>query len=60
MSIKVTLSSTNCDGAFLIAPDQDRTFPAWLGLSTDDGSTVNASLKVVPGGAAIELESRPR
>jgi hypothetical protein len=56
MSIKVTLNGTDCGGAFLIAPDQDSTFPAWLGLSTDDGSTVNASLKVVPGGAAIELE----
>jgi len=57
MSITVTLNGTPCEGAFLIAPDQNRTFPARLGLSTDDGSTVNASLKVLPGGAAIELET---
>jgi hypothetical protein len=56
MSITVTLNGTNSNGAFLIAPDQGRTFPARLGLSTDDGSTVTASLKVLPGGAAIELE----
>src|SRR6266700_4500700 len=56
MSIMVTMNGTDCDGAFLIAPDQGRTFPARLGLSTDDGSIVNASLKVLPGGAAIELE----
>jgi hypothetical protein len=57
MSITVTMNGTPCDGAFLIAPDQNRTFPVRLGLSTDDGSTVNASLKVLPGGAAIELET---
>jgi hypothetical protein len=57
MSIMVTVNGTTCDGTFLIAPDQNRTFPAQLGLSTDDGSTVNASLKVLPGGTAIELES---
>src|SRR6266511_3484213 len=57
MSIRVTMHGTTCDGAFLIAPDQNRTFPVRLGLSTDDGSTVNASLKVLPGGAAIELET---
>jgi hypothetical protein len=56
MSIMVTVNGANGDGAFLIAPDQDRTFPARLSLSTDDGSTVNASIKVLPGGAAIELE----
>ena len=57
MSITVTMNGTTCDGAFLIAPDQNRTFPARLGLSTDDGSTVNARLRVLPGGAAIELET---
>ena len=57
MSITVTMNGTTCTGAFLIAPDQNRTFPARLGLSTDDGSTVNASLRVLPGGAAVELET---
>lgn len=56
MSILVTVNGAPGDGAFLIAPDNSSTFPARLGLRTDDGSTVGASLTVLPGGAAIELE----
>jgi hypothetical protein len=37
MSITVTMNGTTCDGAFLIAPDQNRTFPARLGLSQGSG-----------------------
>lgn len=55
MSIVITMNGVNGDGNFLIAPDGSRTFPAQLGLRTDDGSTISASLKVLPGGAAIEL-----
>jgi hypothetical protein len=56
MPITVTINGAKADGAFLVAPDQGRTFPAQLGLSTDDGSTVNATLTALPGGAAIEFE----
>ena len=55
MSIEVTVNGNKCGESFLIAPDQNRSFPVPLGLRTDDGSTVNATLKVLPGGANIEI-----
>lgn len=55
MSIVVTLNDQDCADSFLIAPDQNRTFPVPLGLRTDDGSTVDVTLKVVPNGASIVI-----
>ena len=57
MTIVVTLNGHACDDSFLIAPDQNRTFSVPLGLRTDDGSTVNVTLKVVPNGANIVIST---
>ena len=56
MSILLTVNGAAGDQAFLIAPDQNHNFPAQLGLRTDDGSTVSASLQVLPGGATLQLD----
>jgi hypothetical protein len=57
MSIVITVNGNDGGESFLIAPDQNRTFPASLSLRTDDGSTVSATLNVLPGGANVILAS---
>jgi hypothetical protein len=51
--IKVNESSAG-DG-FLIAPDNGRIFSVLLNLSTNDGSTVNATIDATPNGAGVTL-----
>jgi hypothetical protein len=57
MSILITVNRNSGGESFLIAPDQNHTFPTPLSLRSDDGSTVNATLNVLPGGADIILET---
>jgi hypothetical protein len=51
--IKVNGSSTS-DG-FLLAPDAGSTFPVPLNLSTNDGTTVSATVDATPNGGGISL-----
>lgn len=57
MTIQVRVNGNNSGEGFLIAPDGSRTFPAEIGLMTDDGTTVSATLQMAPGGASVVLSS---
>jgi hypothetical protein len=57
MSILMTVNRNSGGEGFLIAPADGRTFPMPLSLRTDDDSTVNATLNILPGGADIVLET---
>ena len=43
----------------LIAPDSGKTFSVLLGLSTSDGTTVNATIDVTPNKAGVTLPAGP-
>src|SRR5207244_2252581 len=50
LAIVITINGNNSGEGFLIAPVGGTTFPAPLGLRTDDGSSVAATLQVAAGG----------
>lgn len=55
MAIVVSVNGNSAGGGFLIAPDDGRTFSVPLSLSTNDGTTVNATIDATPNGAGITL-----
>lgn len=52
MAILIQVNGNNSGEGFLIAPDGTRTFPVPVGLVTDDGTTVAATLQIAAGGVA--------
>jgi hypothetical protein len=55
MGIKISVNGNSVSDAFLIAPDNGRNFSVPLNLSTDDGSTVSATIEANPNGAGVTL-----
>jgi hypothetical protein len=55
MAIVISANGSNAGDGFLIAPDSGRTFSVPLSLSTNDGSTVTATIDATPNGAGIAL-----
>src|SRR5215472_3346929 len=55
MGILISVNGNSTSDAFLIAPDDARTFSVPLTISTNDGSTVNATIDATPNGAGIAL-----
>jgi hypothetical protein len=55
MGIVIRVNGNSVSDAFLIAPDDGRNFSVLLSLSTDDGSTLNASIDATPNGAGVTL-----
>lgn len=55
MSIIISVNGSAAGNGFLIAPDDGRTFSVPLHLSTDDGSTVTATIDAAPNGAGLTL-----
>ena len=54
MAIKITINGGPGPEGFLVAPAGGQTFPAIVGLKTDDGTTVQAKLQVVaPKGVVV-------
>jgi hypothetical protein len=56
MAIIVTVNGSKSGEGFLIAPLGTKIFQVPVGLRTDDGTSVNATLRVASGGANIEFE----
>ena len=57
MAILIQVNGNTSGEGFLIAPDGTRTFPVPVGLKTDDGSTVAATLQIAAGGASVVFSS---
>ena len=56
MAIKLTINGSPGPEGFLVAPAGGQTFPAVVGLKTDDGTTVQATLQVVaPKGVLVSV-----
>jgi hypothetical protein len=55
MAIVLTLNGNSSGEGFLIAPIGGKTFSVPLGLRSSDGTNVDATLKVVAGGAGVAL-----
>jgi hypothetical protein len=55
MTIIISVNGNKSGEGFLIAPVGNKIFPVLLGLSTDDGTSINASLQAV-GGANVVLD----
>ena len=56
MTIIISVNGNKSGEGFLIAPDETKTFQVPLGLSTDDGTSVDAALRVASGGAGVAFE----
>lgn len=56
MSVIISVNGNKSGEGFLISRLETKIFPVPLGLSTDDGSTINVNLQVAPGGAGIALD----
>ena len=54
-NIVIQVSGSSAGDGFLIAPDNGMTFSAPLNLSTNDGSTVTATIDATPNGAGVTL-----
>lgn len=57
MAIQIRVNGNGSGEGFLIAPDGTRTFPVPIGLKTDDGTTVAATLQIAPGGVGVVFSS---
>jgi hypothetical protein len=55
MGIVIRVNGSGAGDDFLIAPDNGCIFSVPLNLSTDDGTTVNATIDATPNGAGITL-----
>ena len=55
MAVVISVNGNSTSGGFLIAPDNGVTFSVPLSLSTDDGTTVNATIDATPNGTGITL-----
>lgn len=56
MTIIISVNGNQSGEGFLIAPFETKTFQVPLGLSTDNGTSVNATLRVAIGGAGVAFE----
>jgi hypothetical protein len=56
MTIIISVNGNKSGESFLIAPLGTKKFQVPLGLRTDDGTSVNATLQVASGGAGIAFE----
>jgi hypothetical protein len=56
MAMIITINGNNSGEGFLIAPVGGTPFTAPLGLRTDDGSSVAATLQVAAGGAGVVID----
>lgn len=57
MTILISVNGNDTGEGFLIYdPIGTRTFPVPVGLRTDDGTTVNATLQALAGGASVEFD----
>jgi hypothetical protein len=54
-NIVIQVNGSGASDGFLIAPDGDVTFAVPLTLSTNDGTTVSATVDATPNGAGITL-----
>jgi hypothetical protein len=59
MGIVIRVNGSSAGDGFLIAPDNGRTFSVPLNLSTDDGTTVSATVDATPNGAGVTLPGAP-
>ncbi|MEE9295149.1 MAG: hypothetical protein V3W34_09360, partial [Phycisphaerae bacterium] len=58
MAILISVNGNDSgEGFLIIEPFGSRTFPVPVGLRTDDGTTVNATLQIAPGGAGVGFET---
>src|SRR6266566_5187244 len=55
MPIIIRVNGSSAGDGFLLAPDGGGTFLVPLNLSTNDGTTVNATIDATPNGAGITL-----
>ncbi len=53
MAILMRVNGNDSGEGFLVAPDGTHAFPVPVGLRTDDGSTVAATLQVAESGAGV-------
>ncbi len=56
-NIVIQVNGSGAGDGFLIAPDNGITFAVLLYLSTNDGSTVSATIDATPNGAGVTLPS---
>jgi hypothetical protein len=55
VSIVIQVNGSSAGDGFLIAPDNGINFTVPLNLSTDDGSTVSATIDATPNGGGVAL-----
>ena len=58
-NVVIQVNGSSAGDGFLIAPDGGRTFSVPLGLSTNDGTTVNATIDATPNQAGVALPAGP-
>lgn len=56
-NIVIEVNGSSAGDGFLIAPDSGVTFTVPLNISTNDGSTVSATIDATPNGAGLTLPS---
>jgi hypothetical protein len=54
-NIVILVNGSSSGDGFLIAPDNGITFAVPLNLSTNDGSTLSATIDATPNGAGVTL-----
>jgi hypothetical protein len=58
-NVVIQINGSSAGDGFLIAPDGARTFSVPLKLSTNDGTTVTATIDATPNKASVTLPSGP-
>ena len=58
-NIVIRVNGNSVGDGFLITPEGGRTFPVTLDLSTNDSSTVQATIDVMPNGAGVSVPAGP-
>jgi hypothetical protein len=58
-NIVIQVNGSSAGDGFLIAPDGARTFPVSLNLSTNDGTTTQATIDATPNGAGVTIPAGP-
>jgi hypothetical protein len=59
MSVVLSVNGNSVSPGFLVAPDDSRTFTVPLELATDDGTTVDVTIDVMPNGAGLTVPGGP-
>jgi hypothetical protein len=57
-NIVIQVNGSGAGDGFLIAPDNGTTFTVPLNVSTNDGSTVTATISASPNGAGTSVLAR--